>query len=116
MLVLVVGIAQAEAFMLHLAPPATAKRQIGRIATDPLLATRCFDQCGPRIATKAAMLTGNRLGFHAVVGHRLTFFGDGARSVLRCDGGCLCVRHHFMMTTPVPSHVNPMSWIRGTRD
>ena len=77
MLVLVVGIAQAKAFMLHLASAATAKRQIGRIATEPLLATWCFDQCGPRIATKAAMLTGNRLGFHPVVGHRLAFFGEG---------------------------------------
>ena len=85
MLVLVVGIAQAKAFMLHLASAATAERQIGRIATDPLLATRCFDQRGFGIATKAAMLTGNRLGFHPVVGHRLAFFGDGARSVLKYD-------------------------------
>ena len=89
MLVLVVGIAQAKAFMLHLASPATAKRQIGRIATYPLLATRCFDQCGPSIATKAAMLTGNQLGFHAVVGHRLPSFGDGARSVLIGSSPCL---------------------------
>jgi hypothetical protein len=85
MLVLIVGIAQAKAFMLHLASAATAKRQIGRIATYPLLATRCFDECGPSIATKAAMLTDHRLGFHAVVGHWLPLLGDGARSVVICD-------------------------------
>ncbi len=85
MLLLIVGIAQAKAFMLHLTSPATAKRQIGRIATYPLLATRRFDQRGPGIATKPAMLTGHRLRFHPVVGHRFPLFGDGAPSVLIGD-------------------------------
>jgi hypothetical protein len=31
------------------------------------------------------MLTGNRLRFHPVVGHRFPLFGDGAPSVLICD-------------------------------
>ena len=85
MLILIVGIAQAKAFMLHLASPATAKRQIGRIATYPLLATRRFDQRSLGIATKPAMLTGNRLRFHAVIGHRFPFFGDASPSVLIGD-------------------------------
>jgi hypothetical protein len=85
MLILIVGIAQAKAFMLHLTSPATAKRHKGRIATYPLITTRRFDQRGPVIATKAAMLTGNRLRFHAVIGHRFPFFGDASPSVLIYD-------------------------------
>jgi hypothetical protein len=87
MLILIVGIAQAKAFMLHLTSPATAKRHKGRITTYPLLTTRRFDQRGPVIATKPAMLTGHRLGFHSVVGHRFPLLGDGAPSGLICDCG-----------------------------
>jgi len=68
--------------MLHLTSSATAKRHKGRITTDPLLATRRFDQRGLGIATKATMLTSNRLGCHAVVGHRLPLLGDGVPSAL----------------------------------
>jgi len=82
MLILIVGIAQAKAFMLHLTSPPTAKRHPSRIATDPLLATRRFDQRSPGIATKAAMLPGNRLRFHTVVGHRLALHVKGVPSAL----------------------------------
>jgi hypothetical protein len=44
MLILIVGIAHAEAFVLHVAPPAPSKRQKRRITTNPLLTTRRFDQ------------------------------------------------------------------------
>ena len=44
MLVLLVGIAQAEALMLHLAPPTPSKRKKRCITTNPLLTTRRFDQ------------------------------------------------------------------------
>lgn len=40
MLVFIVGIAHAEAFVLHLAPPTPSKRQKRRITTNPLLTTR----------------------------------------------------------------------------
>jgi hypothetical protein len=63
MLVLIVGIAQAEALVLHLAPPAPSKRKNRRITTNPLLTTRRFDQwrCGD--ATEATMLSGYPCGF-----------------------------------------------------
>jgi hypothetical protein len=44
-----------------------------------------LDQRRLGIATKAAMLTGNRLRFHAVVGHRFALLGDGAPFGLICD-------------------------------
>ena len=69
MLILIVGITHAKALMLHLTSPAASKRYKGRIATDPLLTTRCFDQRHFGIATEATMLTGNRLRFHTVVRH-----------------------------------------------
>ena len=74
MLVLIVGIAQAEACVLHLAPPTPLKRKKRRITTNPLLTTRGFDQRRFGIATEATMLAGNWLGFHSVVGHDLSCF------------------------------------------
>ena len=71
MLVLIVGITQAEALVLHLAPPAPSKRKKRRITTNPLLTTRRFDQRRWGIATEATMLPGNRFSFHAVVRHGL---------------------------------------------
>ena len=65
-LILIVGITQAEAFMLHLAPPTPSKRQKCRITTNPLITTRRFDQRRFGIATEATMLAGNQFGFHAV--------------------------------------------------
>jgi hypothetical protein len=85
MLILIVGIAQAKAFMLHLTSPATAKRHKGRIATYPLITTRRFDQRGPGIATKPAMLTGNLFRFHPIVGHWFPLLGAGAPSALIWD-------------------------------
>jgi len=75
MLVLIVGIAQAEALVLHLAPPASSKRKKRCITTNPLITTRRFDQRCFGIATEAAMLAGYRFGFHAVVRHGLSLCG-----------------------------------------
>ena len=75
MLVLIVGIAQAEALVLHLAPPAPSKRQKRRITTNPLITTGRFDQWRCGIATEATMLAGNRLGFQAVVRHGVPLCG-----------------------------------------
>jgi hypothetical protein len=72
MLILIVGIPPAEAFVLHLAPPTPSKRQKGRITTNPLSTTRRFDQRRFGIATAATRLAGNRLGFHAVGQHGLS--------------------------------------------
>ena len=65
MLILIVGIAQAEAFVLHLAPPTPSKRKKRRITTNPLITTRRFDQRCFGIATEATMLAGHRLGVHS---------------------------------------------------
>ena len=72
MLILIVGITQAEAFVLHLAPPTPSKRHKCRITTNPLLTTRRFDQRRFGIATEATMLAGNQCGFHAVIRHALS--------------------------------------------
>ena len=74
MLILIVGIAQAKAFMLHLAPPAPSKREKRRITTNPLITTWRFDQRRFGIATEATMLAGYWFGFHAVVCHGLSLF------------------------------------------
>lgn len=88
MLVLIVGITQAEALVLHLAPPAPSKRKKRRITTNPLITTRRFDQRRCSIATKATMLAGHRCGFHAVVSHRGHLLGEGAFVRPRaCFGG-----------------------------
>jgi hypothetical protein len=75
MLVLIVGIAQAEALVLDLTTSAASKRHKGGIATYPLLTTWGFHQGRLGITTKPAMLAGNRRGFHAIVGHRMAFLG-----------------------------------------
>ena len=72
MLVLIVGIAQAEALVLHLAPPAPSQRQKRCITTHPLITTRRFDERRFGIATEATMLAGSRFGFHAVGRHGLS--------------------------------------------
>jgi hypothetical protein len=76
MLILVVGIAQAEAFVLHLAPSTPSKRKKRRITTNPLITTRCFDQRRFGIATEPTMLASYRFGFHSVVGHGRSLFMD----------------------------------------
>ena len=86
--ILIVGIAQTKAFVLDLATPAASKRHKGRIATNPLLTTRRFHQRRLGIATEAAMLAGNRLGFHAVVSHRIALSaGGGCRHRTRSFAG-----------------------------
>ncbi len=75
MFILIVGVAHTQAFVLDLTIPAASKRPIGRIATYPLLTTWGLHQRRLGIATEPAMLAGNRLGFHAVVSHRMAFFG-----------------------------------------
>src|SRR6266516_1021639 len=82
--ILIVGIAQAKALMLHLTSPAASKRHKGRIATYPLLTTRRFDQRCLGITTKPTMLAGNRLGFHAVVCHGLPLCGGGGTPSALC--------------------------------
>src|SRR6266850_2362142 len=76
MFILIVGVAHTKAFMLDLTTSAASKRHKGRLATYPLLTTRGFHQRRLGIATEPAMLAGNRLGFHAVVSHRMAFGGD----------------------------------------
>lgn len=72
--ILIVGIAQAKALMLHLAPPAPSKREKRCITTNPLLTTRRFGQWRCGIATETTMLSGYWCGFHAVVCHGLSWF------------------------------------------
>src|SRR5947209_19847632 len=73
MVILIMGIAQAKAFVLDLTPPAASKRHKRRIATYPLLTTRCLHQRRLGIATEPAMLADNGLGFHAIVRHHLSW-------------------------------------------
>ena len=75
MLILIMGIAHAQAFVLDLTTSAASQRQKGGIATYPLLTTWGFHQGRLGITTEPAMLAGNRLGFHTVVSHRMAFFG-----------------------------------------
>ena len=82
MLILIVGIAQAEAFVLHWAPPTPSKRKKRPITTNPLITTQRFDQRRFGIATEATRLAGNRLGFHSVGRHGLSWFGDMGLSYL----------------------------------
>ncbi len=82
MLVLIVGRAQAEAFVFDLAAPAPLKRKKRRITTNPLITTPRFDQRRLGIATEATMLAGYHFGFHSVVGHHLSWFLDTGRSSL----------------------------------
>ncbi len=76
MLILIMGIAHAKTLVLHLTPTATLKRQKRCITTYPLLTTRRFDSRRLGIATKATMLALHRLGFHAVVGHGVSWIDD----------------------------------------
>jgi hypothetical protein len=76
MLILIMRITQAKALVFHLTSTAASKRQKSRIATDPLLTTWCFDQRRLGIATKPAMLTRNRLRFHAIGSHGVPLFAN----------------------------------------
>jgi len=89
MLIRIVGIAQTQAFVLHLTPPATSKRHKGRITTYPLLTTRGLASRRLGIAPQATRRASNRLGFHAVVGHGIALSGavDGSVVPLRPFSG-----------------------------
>jgi hypothetical protein len=106
MLILIVGITQAEAFMLHLAPPTPSKRQKCRITTNPLSTTRRFDQRRFGIATEATMLAGNQFGFHAVIRHALSLFvgmGLACREFTRqvhCTAKRSMLAEHVHLTPP----------------
>ena len=114
MLILIMGIAQTKALVLDLTPPAASKRQKRRIATYPLLTTRCLHQRRLGIATEPAMLAGNGLGFHAIVCHRVSWSrghavrGCPPRSLCRCttprsalsSGPCLLTRDHPSPAAP----------------
>src|SRR5712691_12177803 len=107
MLVLIVGIAQAEALVLHLAPPAPSQRKKRCITTNPLITTRRFDQRRLGIATEATMLTSNRFGFHAVVCHGLAlcvgleFSGrERAREVHRATNRSILYDHGHLNLPP----------------
>ena len=90
MLILVMRIAQAQAFMFHLTVSSASKRQKSGITTYPLLTTRRFDQRRLGITTKPAMLASNRRGFHAIVSHELPLCGSGeSRSALRSADRCI---------------------------
>jgi len=117
MLILIVGITQAEAFVLHLAPPTPSKRQKGRITTNPLITTRRFDQWRFGIATEATMLAGNRFGFHAVVRHDLSLFvsmGLSCRELPRqvhCTANRSILSEHVHLTPP-PHALSPWGLVR----
>ena len=96
MLILIVGITHATPFMLHLTSPAASKRHKGRIATDPLLTTRRFDEWCLGIATEATMFARNGLGFHTVVGHRLPLYGAG-RLRQPSGWGERCIPHQIIL-------------------
>jgi len=94
MLIFIVGVAHTKALVLDLTAPAASKRQKRRIATDPLLTTRRFHQRCRGIATETTMLASNRLGFHTVVSHRVTFWGGVGAAVMphaRCIGATRCL-------------------------
>ena len=93
MVIFIVGVAHTKALVLDLTAPTASQRQKRRIATDPLLTTRRFHQRRRGIATEATMLASNRLGFHTVVSHRVTFCEGGGAVVMpraRCLGATRC--------------------------
>ncbi len=107
MRILIVGIAQTEAFVLPLAPPTSSKRKERRITTHPLITTRRCDQRRLDIATEATMLTSNRFGFHSIVCHGLSlcvgmgFSGrERARQVPRATHRSLLCDHVHLNLPP----------------
>ena len=92
MLILIVGIAQAAAFVLHLAPSTPSQRKKRRITTNPLLTTRRFDQRRCGIATETTMLASHRFGFHAVVCHDPSLVAGMGRHVSSSLARCTVLR------------------------
>lgn len=107
MLILIVGRAQTKPLMLDLTSPAASKRYKGRIATDPLLTTRRFDERRLGIATKTTMFAGNRLRFHAIVCHHLSlsrwppYRGCPPCSLWRCITPRSALASWAMVSSPV---------------
>jgi len=107
MLILIVGVAHAEAFVLHLAPPAPSKRKKRRITTNPLITTQRFDQRRFGIATEATMLAGNRLGFHSVGRHGLSLFVDMGLSYLALARQVHCAADRSILSDHVYLNLIP---------
>ena len=87
MLILIVGITHADAFVLHLAPPTPSKRKKRRLTTHPLITPPRFDSRRFGIVTETTRLAGNRLGFHSVGPPRFSWLVDRGRLslVLACQ-------------------------------
>src|SRR5262249_1731872 len=116
MLIRIVGIAHAKTLMLHLTAPATSKRQKGGVATYPLLATRRFHQRCLGIATEPTMLAGNRLGFHAVVHHRLPFVEwGGVQATLMSRSKVHPTPDRSMLGAHRHANLTPSRWPRPSR-
>ena len=112
MLILIVGIAQTEAFVLHLAPSTPSQRKKRCITTNPLVTTRRFDQRRFGIAAEATMLASSRCGFHAVVCHGLSLLVALewswlalAHQVHRAADGSILSAHLPLNLTSTPSPV-----------
>jgi hypothetical protein len=112
MLILIVRIAHAEAFMLHLAPSTPAKRKKRCITTNPLVTTRRFDQRRFGIAAEATMLASYRFGFHAVGRHGLSLvvalevsWLALAHQMHRAADGSILSDHVHLNLTSTPSSV-----------
>src|SRR5712692_3648397 len=75
MLILIVGVAQTQTFVLDLTPSAASKRHKGRIAPYPLLTTWRLHERRRGIATESTMLAGHWFGFHAVGSHGVACSG-----------------------------------------
>ena len=119
MLVFVVGIAQAKALMLHLAPPTPSKREKRGITTNPLITTRRFDQRGVGIAAETTMLSGYRFSFHAVVRHGFSLSGPRALTS-RLTHQVHRLANRFILSdiasATSPSHaLAPSGFVRGRR-
>src|SRR5262249_42713353 len=106
-LILIVGIAQAAALVLHWAPPTPAQGQQRRIPTHPLRPTRRFDQRRWGIATAATRVASSRVGSRAVGWHALALgvgLGRGCRA--RAHQGTAAPS---ALSSPVHLHLPPQA-------